>query len=97
MTQAQQTRFRELMDKMARNYDFCEDFTHEDYNEYLDLAAIEQKEYREANEQPLTEFFNKNIKGRKWEDINPHDWDTYSDWHKDVFGYRPKSLVCVGC
>ena len=97
MTQAQQERYKELTAKMMNNYYFCEDFTEQNYEEYLELRAIEQQEFRQANEQSLKDFFDKHIKGKKWEDINDEDWGYYSDYHKEVYGYRPKSLISVGC
>ena len=36
----------------------------------------------------ITEYFNEEISKGKG------DWDWYSDWHKDVFGFRPHGMVC---
>ena len=58
-----------------------------------DQAAEEQK-YREENEPKIREYFERNFAGKEWKDINPDDWSWYSDWHKDVFGYRPHGIVC---
>lgn len=54
----------------------------------------EEKSYREKNEPLIREFFAKHIEGREWKDIDPDAWSFYSDWHKDVFGYRPHGIVC---
>lgn len=59
------------------------------YN-YLD----EEKRYREENEPKIREFFAKHIEGKTGEEIDPEVWQWYSDWHKDVFGYRPHGIVC---
>jgi hypothetical protein len=26
------------------------------------------------------------------EEIDPKAWDFYSDWHKDMYGYRPRTI-----
>lgn len=54
----------------------------------------EDKKYREENEPKIREYFARNIEGKMWKDIDPADWEFYSDWHKDVFGYRPHGVVC---
>ena len=36
----------------------------------------------------ITKYFNEEIRN------GIGNWDWYSDWHKDVFGYRPHGLVC---
>jgi hypothetical protein len=54
----------------------------------------EEKSYREKNEPLIREFFAKNIEGKAWAEIEPETWEWYSDWHKDVFGYRPHGIVC---
>jgi hypothetical protein len=52
------------------------------------------KKYREENEPKIREYFAKYIEGRTFNNIDPYDWEFYSDWHKDVFGYRPHGIVC---
>ena len=52
------------------------------------------RKYREENEPKIREYFAKYIEGRTWAEIDPEDWQFYSDWHKDVFGYRPHGIVC---
>lgn len=42
----------------------------------------------------LQDYFDKYIKDRPWDQINPDRWGWYSDWHKDVYGYRPHGSVC---
>ena len=54
----------------------------------------EEKKYREENEPKIREFFAEHIEGRAWRCIDPEAWEFYSDWHKDVFGYRPHGIVC---
>ena len=53
-----------------------------------------QRKYREENEPKIRAYFAKYIEGRPWDEIDPQDWEFYSDWHKDVFGYRPHAIVC---
>lgn len=52
------------------------------YKCYSTLWAIEDEEYREEH---MQEF--KAYEARMGEP--DFDWDYYSDWHKDMFGYRP--------
>ena len=54
----------------------------------------EEKRYREDNEPKIREYFEKNFEGKTWNEIDPDNWSFYSDWHKDVFGYRPHGIVC---
>ena len=54
----------------------------------------EDIKYRERNEPEIRKFFAEHIEGRTWNMIDPNDWEFYSDWHKDVFGYRPHGIVC---
>ena len=54
----------------------------------------EDLRYRAENEPKIREYFAKYIQGRTLDKINPEDWEFYSDWHKDVFGYRPHGIVC---
>ena len=70
------------------------DFSH--YDEWEKLNVIEQEEYAEKELPEITKYFEENIKGKKWEDINPDTWDFYSDWHKDVFGFRPRQTAALG-
>ena len=92
MTKEQKARLNELTQKMMRNFDFSDDFTKEDYDEYLELSAISHDEYRQREEPRLREYFEQHIKGKAWEQISGDRWDWYSDWHKDVFGYRPRTI-----
>ena len=62
------------------------------YNRYCELCAKEQEEYKAENIDNLKKFYDKYIAGREWKDIDGDAWDWYSDYHKDVFGYRPKTL-----
>lgn len=62
--------------------------------EMLYDRVAEEQRYREENEPKIREYFHKYIEGRTFSQIDPHDWDFYSDWHKDVFGYRPHGIVC---
>ena len=42
----------------------------------------------------LNEFYNKNINRKPF---NQDAWDFYSDWHKDIYGYRPHRRICNEC
>lgn len=54
--------------------------------------AEEQERYREENEDKLWDFYRTYIEGKKASDIDPQDWDWFSDYHKDVYGFRPHYL-----
>lgn len=62
------------------------------YDEYNRLALVLDERYREENEVSFNAYYEEHIKGRTWEEIDPSHWDFYSDWHKDMYGYRPKSI-----
>lgn len=54
----------------------------------------EDRRYREDMEPKIRKYFAEHLEGKDWKDIDPDDWSFYSDWHKDVFGYRPHGIVC---
>ena len=60
------------------------------YREYFNLNAILDERYREENQDAFNAFYEKNIKGKKFEEIPAETLDFYSDWHKDMYGYRPR-------
>ncbi len=96
MTNEQKARLQELRTKMMRNFGYCDDFTEADYDEYCRLEAISHDEYRQREEPKLLEYFEKHIKGKSWEEIDQDRWDWYSDWHKDVYGRRPRTTAYCG-
>ena len=89
MTVEQKNRMRELSKILEENP--CGEAWSKAYDEYFELAAIEHEEYRKANEGPLQEFYEKNIKGKSGKELNcSPEWNWYSDWYKDVYGHRPR-------
>lgn len=64
----------------------------EAYNEYSKLRAVQDERYRIRNQSAFDAFYTKYIKGKSWEEIEPEAWECYSDWHKDMYGFRPKSI-----
>ena len=54
----------------------------------------EERKYQIENEPKIREFFAEHIEGKTWKEIDPEIFQFYSDWHKDVFGYRPHGIVC---
>jgi len=52
------------------------------YHCYSVINSVEDEEYREENWEKF-----KAYEARMNEP--DFDWDYYSDWHKDMFGYRP--------
>jgi hypothetical protein len=62
------------------------------YIEYGKLRAIQDERYRERNQADFDAFYAKHIEGKSWEEINPEDWSFYSDWYKDMYGYRPRHI-----
>ena len=70
------------------------DFTN--YDEWANLCATEREEYREQELPEITKYFEEHIKGKSWGEIDRDRWDWYSDWHKDVFGFRPRQTAELG-
>ena len=66
------------------------------YEEYCELCAIDDREYREEQETQIKEYFEKHIKGKTWQNVDRDRFDFYSDWHKEVYGYRPRTLEYCG-
>lgn len=64
----------------------------EAYKEYMQLNAILDKRYREENQSAFDAFYAEHIEGKSWEEIDSDAWQTYSDWHKDMYGFRPNSI-----
>ena len=62
------------------------------YKEYSKLNAILDERYKAENQKAFDEFYTVHIKGKNWEEIHPDDWQFYSDWHKDMYGFRPKFI-----
>lgn len=56
------------------------------YSVYEELNYIEDEEYREEN---MGAFRAYELKMNEPD----FDWSWYSDWHKDMFGYRPHYRV----
>lgn len=54
----------------------------------------EEERYRRENEPKIRKFFAEHLEGKSWYEVDDNLWDFYSDWHKDVFGYRPHGIVC---
>lgn len=52
------------------------------------------RKYKEENEPKIRQYFAEHFEGKTWGEIEPERWEFYSDWHKDVFGYRPHEIVC---
>ncbi len=62
------------------------------YKEYVNINDVLDERYREENQAAFDAFHAKHIEGKSWEEIDPEDWGFYSDWHKDMYGFRPKSI-----
>ena len=62
------------------------------YDEYSKLTAIVDERYRERNQADFDAFYAKHIQGKSWEEIDPEAWGFYSDWHKDMYGFRPRHI-----
>ena len=87
-TSAINSRIRELSN-ILDTVPPCEDAWDAAYSEYKKLSAVLDERYREEHQAEFDAFYEKHIKGKKWEDIDPDAWDCYSDWHKDMYGFRP--------
>ena len=67
--------------------------------DWLIDEVAEEKAYRLENEPKLRQYFLDHFFGKTSDEIFgdkelAERWDSYSDWHKDVFGYRPHGIVC---
>lgn len=62
------------------------------YIERSDLVSVFDERYREEQQAEFNAFYARHIEGRKWEEIDPDAWQCYSDWHKDMYGFRPKHI-----
>lgn len=62
------------------------------YDEYIELNAILDERYREENQEAFDAFYAKHIQGKRREEIDDDTWSAYSDWHKDMYGFRPKFI-----
>ena len=58
------------------------DLTEDEDRVYWLLDAVESEEYYEANIKEFREY-------ESHMNEPDFDWDFYSDWQKDMFGYRP--------
>lgn len=56
------------------------------YEENLKELELEKLE--------LKDYFEKHIKDKPQTDDWYSDYQYYSDWHKDVYGFRPRGIVC---
>ena len=63
------------------------------YKEYCELNIVLDNRYREENEGKFLEFYKEYIEGKSLEEIDPEDWSYYSDWHKDMYGFRPRMVA----
>lgn len=82
-------RIRELADILDYG---CSDAWDVAYDEYMTLRDIENERFRKKHQAAFDEFYTKYISGKSWEEIDPDDWSTYSDWHKDMYGFRPRHI-----
>lgn len=62
------------------------------YKERCKLTAILDERYRERNQSAFDAFYAKHIEGKAWEEIDSEAWEFYSDWHKDMYGFRPRHI-----
>lgn len=69
---------------------------HAHFFEVYDLGG-EDRVYWLLNEIEDEEYYEENIEKFKEYEAKMNepdfDWDFYSDWHKDMFGYRPHKKV----
>lgn len=91
MTTAEiKARIREL--SIVLDGDPCSDAWDAAYSEYNALNAVLDERYREESQADFDAFYAEHIEGKSWEEIDPDDWDYYSDWHKDMYGFRPHKI-----
>ena len=66
------------------------------YDEWSTLNDMEHAEYAQEQLPELERYFNTYIKGKSVNELGIERWDLYSDWHKDVFGFRPRQTWELG-
>lgn len=59
------------------------------YKERNELSYVLDERYREKYQDQFNAYYAEHIEGKRWEDIDPAHWEFYSDWHKDMYGFRP--------
>jgi hypothetical protein len=64
----------------------------EAYAEYCKINAVLDERYREENKEAFNKFYEEHIKGKSWDEVDPDDLQCYSDWHKDMYGFRPRYI-----
>lgn len=69
-----------------------------EYPKKVNELADREKKYIEENKPRLAEYFDKHFSGKTWEEVRDNEslymsWSFYSDWYKDVYGYRPREVV----
>lgn len=62
----------------------------EAYDEYVKLNAVLDERYRVKNQADFDAYYKEYIEGKALDEIDPQDWSFYSDWHKDMYGFRPQ-------
>lgn len=85
MSKEERREFRNSLNEIL-NTQSCDEEWDVAYRQSNLLWAIEDEEYREDNWEKFREY-----------ELKMHepdfDWGFYSDWHKDMFGYRPHKEV----
>lgn len=61
-----------------------------DYNKTVSDIVDEEERYRNIEIPKLKDYYKEHIDGKSREEIGDDVIDWYSDWHKDVYGYRPR-------
>lgn len=79
-------RIKDLSHLLDRDIDWDKN-----YDEYCMINNILDNRYREENMEAFEKFFFNHIYGKEWNEIDSDILCSYSDWHKDMFGYRPRS------
>ena len=62
------------------------------YKECSMLEDILTDRFGEGDEADFIAFYENHIKGKRWEEIDQRDWAYYSDWYKEIYGFRPKHI-----
>ena len=84
------------LDRLAEKLEKCicigdmGDAWDETYKEYSKVEELLNKRYREDNQERFDAYYEEHIKGKAWNEIEPERWEFYSDWHKEMYGYRPR-------
>lgn len=62
------------------------------YRERYMLEYVRDERRKMKDENAFYDFYEEHIEGKDMDEIDEEDWEYYSDWHKELYGCRPKMI-----